>query len=106
LFIEVIGESFSDTIHRFLHDVTSSANFSGKGVSVYAETAGVVVIKLPATTEGITDIQIRDAAGRLVYTGSTNTLETSVQLAQANGIYYVTLNSAIGVQVRKVFIQQ
>ena len=87
-------------------EVNSSANFSGKGASVHAEAAGVVVIKLPATTEGITDIQIRDAAGKLVYTGSTNTLETSVQLAQANGIYYVTLNSASGVEVRKVFIQQ
>jgi hypothetical protein len=88
------------------NEVNSSANFSGKGASVHAESAGVVVIKLPATTEGITDIQIRDAAGRLVYTGSTNTLETSVRLEQANGIYYVTLNSATGVEVRKVFIQQ
>jgi hypothetical protein len=87
-------------------EVNSSANFSGKGASVYAEAAGVVVIKLPASTEGVTDIQIRDAAGRLVYTGSTNSLETSVQLAQANGIYYVTLNSTSGVEVRKVFIQQ
>ena len=88
------------------NEVNGSANFSGKGASVHAESAGVVVIKLPATTEGITDIQIRDAAGKLVYTGSTNTLETSVQLEQANGIYYVTLNSASGVEVRKVFIQQ
>jgi hypothetical protein len=88
------------------NEVNGSANFSGKGASVHAEAAGVVVIKLPATTEGVTDIQIRDAAGRLVYTGSTNTLETSVQLEQANGIYYVTLNSATGVEVRKVFIQQ
>ena len=88
------------------NEVNSSANFSGKGASVHAESAGVVVIKLPATTEGITDIQIRDAAGKLVYTGSTNTLETSIQLAQANGIYYVTLNSATGVEVLKVFIQQ
>jgi hypothetical protein len=88
------------------NEVNSSAKFSGKGASVHAESAGVVVIKLPATTEGISYIQIRDAAGRLVYTGSTNTLETSVQLAQANGIYYVTLNSTSGVEVRKVFIQQ
>ena len=88
------------------NEVNGSANFSGKGASVHAESAGVVVIKLPATTEGITNIQIRDAAGKLVYSGSTNTLETSVQLAQANGIYYVTLNSASGVEVRKVFIQQ
>jgi hypothetical protein len=87
-------------------EVNSSANFSGKGASVHAEAAGVVVIKLPASTEGVTDIQIRDAAGRVVYTGSTNTLETSVQLSQANGIYYVTLNSTSGVEVRKVFIQQ
>jgi autotransporter-associated beta strand protein len=88
------------------NEVNGSANFSGKGASVHAESAGVVVIKLPATTEGVTDIQIRDAAGRLVYTGSTNTLETSVQLEQANGIYYVTLNGTSGVEVRKVFIQQ
>lgn len=88
------------------NEVNSAANFSGKGASVHAEAAGVVIIKLPATTEGVTNIQIRDAAGKLVYTGSTNTLETSVQLEQANGIYYVTLNSAAGVEVRKVFIQQ
>ncbi len=87
-------------------EVNSSANFSGKGASVHAEAAGVVVIKLPASTEGVTDIQIRDAAGRVVYTGSTNTLETSVKLEQANGIYYVTLNATSGVEVRKVFIQQ
>ena len=87
-------------------EVNNSANFSGKGANVHAEAAGVVVIKLPASTEGVTDIQIRDAAGRLVYTGATNTLETSVQLAKANGIYYVTLNTASGVEVRKVFIQQ
>jgi hypothetical protein len=87
-------------------EVNSSSNFSGKGASVHAEAAGVVVIKLPASTEGVTDIQIRDAAGKVVYTGSTNTLETSVQLAQANGIYYVTLNSTSGVKVRKVFVQQ
>jgi hypothetical protein len=35
-----------------------------------------------------------------------NNLETSVELAQANGIYYVTLSSNTGVEVRKVFIQQ
>jgi hypothetical protein len=88
------------------NEVNSSANFSGKGANVYAESAGVVVIKLPASTEGVTDIQIRDAAGKLVYSGSMNNLETSVELAQANGIYYVTLSSNTGVEVRKVFIQQ
>ena len=87
-------------------EVNSSANFSGKGANVHAEAAGVVVIKLPASAEGVTDIQIRDAAGKLVYAGSMNNLETSVQLAQANGIYYVTLSSNTGVEVRKVFIQQ
>ena len=88
------------------NEVNSSASFSGKGASVHAESAGVVVIKLPASTEGITDIQIRDAAGKLVYAGSTNALETSVQLEQANGIYYVTLKGTTGVEVRKVFVQQ
>jgi hypothetical protein len=88
------------------NEVNSSANFSGKGANVYAESAGVVVIKLPASAEGVTDIQIRDAAGKVVYAGSMNNLETSVELAQANGIYYVTLSSNTGVEVHKVFIQQ
>jgi hypothetical protein len=88
------------------NEVGSAANFNGKGANVHAEAAGVVVIKLPASTEGSTDIQIRDAAGKLVYNGSTSNLQTSVQLAHANGIYYVTLSSNNGVEVRKVFVQQ
>jgi autotransporter-associated beta strand protein len=103
LHFQLIDDAVTTNVYN---EVSSSANFSGKGASVHAEAAGVVVIKLPASTEGVTDIQIRDAAGRVVYTGSTNTLETSVQLSQANGIYYVTLNSTSGVEVRKVFIQQ
>jgi autotransporter-associated beta strand protein len=103
LHFQLIDDAVPTNVYN---EVNSSANFSGKGANVHAEAAGVVVIKLPASTEGVTDIQIRDAAGRIVYTGSTNTLETSVQLSQANGIYYVTLNSNAGVEVRKVFIQQ
>jgi hypothetical protein len=103
LHFQLIDDAVPTNVYN---EVNSSANFSGKGANVHVEAAGVVVIKLPASTEGVTDIQIRDAAGRLVYTGSTNDFETSVQLEQANGIYYVTLNSASGVEVRKVFIQQ
>jgi hypothetical protein len=103
LHFQLIDDAVTTNVYN---EVNSSANFNGKGASVHAEAAGVVVIKLPASTEGLTDIQIRDAAGKIVYTGSTNTLETSVQLSQANGIYYVTLNSTSGVEVRKVFIQQ
>jgi hypothetical protein len=103
LHFQLIDDAVPTNVYN---EVNNSANFSGKGANVHAEAAGVVVIKLPASTEGVTDIQIRDAAGRIVYTGSTNTLETSVQLSQANGIYYVTLNSNAGVEVRKVFIQQ
>lgn len=88
------------------NEVGAYATFNGKGANVHAEAAGVVVIKMPAATEGATDIQIRDAAGKLVYSGSMNALETSVQLTEANGIYYVTLNSATGVEVKKVFLQQ
>ncbi|MEN9742308.1 MAG: hypothetical protein RLZZ65_113 [Bacteroidota bacterium] len=88
------------------NEVGSAANFNGKGANVHAEAAGVVVIKLLTSTEGATDIQIRDAAGKLVYNGSTSNLQTNVQLAQANGIYYVTLSSKNGVEVRKVFVQQ
>jgi hypothetical protein len=103
LHFQLIDDAVPTNVYN---EVNSSANFSGKGANVHAEAAGVVVIKLPASAEGVTDIQIRDAAGKIVYTGFTNTLETSVQLAQANGIYYVTLNSTSGVEVRKVFIQQ
>jgi hypothetical protein len=103
LHFQLIDDAVPTNVYN---EVNSSANFSGKGANVYAESAGVVVIKLPASTEGVTDIQIRDAAGKLVYTGSMNNLETSVELAQANGIYYVTLSSNTGVEVRKVFIQQ
>jgi autotransporter-associated beta strand protein len=103
LHFQLIDDAVPTNVYN---EVNSSANFSGKGANVHAEAAGVVVIKLPASTEGVTDIQIRDAAGKVVYTGSTNALETSVQLSQANGIYYVTLNSNAGLEVRKVFIQQ
>jgi hypothetical protein len=103
LHFQLIDDAVPTNVYN---EVNSSANFSGKGASVYAESAGVVVIKLPASSEGVTDIQIRDAAGKLVYAGSMNNLETSVELAQANGIYYVTLSSNTGVEVRKVFIQQ
>jgi hypothetical protein len=103
LHFQLIDDAVPTNVYN---EVNSSANFSGKGANVHAEAAGVVVIKLPASTEGVTDIQIKDATGKVVYTGSTNNLETSVQLAQANGIYYVTLNSTSGVEVRKVFIQQ
>jgi hypothetical protein len=103
LHFQLIDDAVPTNVYN---EVNSSANFSGKGANVHAEAAGVVVIKLPASTEGVTDIQIRDAAGKLVYAGSMNNLETSVQLAQANGIYYVTLGSSTGVEVRKVFIQQ
>jgi hypothetical protein len=103
LHFQLIDDAVPTNVYN---EVNSSANFNGKGANVHAEAAGVVVIKLPASTEGVTDIQIRDAAGRIVYTGSTHTLETSVQLEQANGIYYVTLNSNAGVEVRKVFVQQ
>jgi hypothetical protein len=103
LHFQLIDDAVPTNVYN---EVNSSANFSGKGATVYAESAGVVVIKLPASAEGVTDIQIRDAAGKLVYAGSMNNLETSVELAQANGIYYVTLSSNTGVEVRKVFIQQ
>jgi len=103
LHFQLIDDAVPTNVYN---EVNSSANFSGKGANVYAESAGVVVIKLSASAEGVTDIQIRDAAGKLVYAGSMNNLETSVELAQANGIYYVTLSSNTGVEVRKVFIQQ
>jgi hypothetical protein len=103
LHFQLIDDAVPTNVYN---EVNSSANFSGKGASVYAESAGVVVIKLPASAEGVNDIQIRDAAGKVVYAGSMNNLETSVELAQANGIYYVTLSSNTGVEVHKVFIQQ
>jgi hypothetical protein len=72
--------------------------------NVYSEGVGVVVIKLPATDDVATDVQIYDAAGRVFFTGTLKSLETKVQLNQAKGIYYVSLSSSNGMEVRKVFI--
>ena len=73
--------------------------------NVYTEGAGVVVIKLPTSDEVATDVQIYDAAGRPFFSGTLKSLETKIQLEQAKGIYYVSLTSVNGVEVRKVFIQ-
>ncbi len=73
--------------------------------NVYSEGAGVVVIKLPTTDDVATDVQIYDASGRVYFTGTMKTLESKIQLEQAKGIYYVSLTSVNGVEVRKVFIQ-
>jgi hypothetical protein len=72
---------------------------------VYAESDGLVVVKLSVTDNIATDVQIYDAAGRTFFTGTLKTLETKIQLEQAKGIYYVSLTSVNGVEVRKVFIQ-
>ena len=103
LHFNIIDDTFPINVYN---EVENYANYSEKGASVYAQAEGVVIIKLPVSTEGVTDIEIRDATGKLVYAGNTNILETSIQLPQANGIYYVTLKSSAGVHVRKVFIQQ
>jgi hypothetical protein len=73
--------------------------------NVYSEGAGVVVIKLPTTDDVATDVQIYDAAGRTFFSGTLKSLETKIQLEQAKGIYYISLTSVNGVEVRKVFIQ-
>jgi hypothetical protein len=73
--------------------------------NVYSEGAGMVVIKLPTTDDVATDVQIYDAAGRTFFSGTLKSLETKIQLEQAKGIYYVSLISVNGVEVRKVFIQ-
>jgi hypothetical protein len=73
--------------------------------NVYTEGAGVIVIKLPTKDDVATDVQIYDAAGRTFFSGTLKTLETKIQLEQAKGIYYVSLTSVDGVEVRKVFIQ-
>ena len=103
LHFNIIDDTFPINVYN---EVENYANYSEKGASVYAQAEGVVIIKLPVSNEGVTDIEIRDATGKLVYAGNTNILETSIQLPQANGIYYVTLKSSAGVHVRKVFIQQ
>jgi hypothetical protein len=88
------------------HDLVSDADFCEKGPSVYAEAAGVVVIDLSATTQSITAIEIKDASGKVVYTGALTDQQTKIQLQQANGIYYVSLNTEKGIEVHKLFVQQ
>jgi predicted nucleotidyltransferase len=88
------------------HDLVSAADFCEKGPSVYAEAAGVVVIDLSATTQSVTAIEIKDASGKVVYTGALTDQQSKIQLQQANGIYYVSLNTEKGIEVHKLFVQQ
>jgi hypothetical protein len=89
-----------------LHDLVSDADFCEKGPRVYAEAAGVVVIDVAASTQSVSAIEIKDATGKVVYSGALTDQQTKIQLQQANGIYYVALNSEKGIEVHKVFVQQ
>jgi glutamine cyclotransferase len=65
-----------------------------------------VVIDVSETTQSITAIDIKDASGKVVYTGELTDLQTKIQLQQANGIYYVSVTTENGIAVHKVFVQQ
>lgn len=88
------------------HDLVSDADFCEKGPSVYAEAAGVVVIDVSATTQRVSAIEIKDASGKMVYSGALKDQQTKIQLQQANGIYYVSLNTEKGMEVHKIYLQQ
>jgi hypothetical protein len=88
------------------HDLVSDADFCEKGPSVYAEAAGVVVIDLSGITQSVTTIEIKDASGKVIYAGALTDQQTKIQLRQANGIYYVSLNTEKGTEVHKLFVQQ
>ena len=48
----------------------------------------------------------KDASGKVVYSGALTDQQTKIQLHQANGIYYVSLNTEKGMEVHKLFVQQ
>ncbi|MEY4351639.1 MAG: hypothetical protein RL078_1718, partial [Bacteroidota bacterium] len=99
-------ELISPEVFGNAHDLVSAADFCEKGPRVYAEAAGVVVIDVSETTQSITAIDIKDASGKVVYTGELTDLQTKIQLQQANGIYYVSVTTEDGIAVHKVFVQQ
>jgi hypothetical protein len=88
------------------NELDSAADFCEKETTVHAETAGVVVIKIPEASALVKAVQIRDAAGKLVYDGPLESLENRIALQVANGIYYVALISDTAIDVRKIFIEQ
>jgi hypothetical protein len=101
----VLHLKLKDLLSPSTPNVESANEMAANHAIVYAESAGLVVVKLPVTDNVATDVQIYDAAGRTFFSGTLKSLETKIQLEQAKGIYYVSLTSVNGVEVRKVFIQ-
>lgn len=100
----VLHLKLKDLLSPSTPNFESANEMAANHAIVYAESAGLVVVKLPATDNVSTDVQIYDAAGRTFFSGTLKSLESKIQLEQAKGIYYVSLTSVNGVEVRKVFI--
>ena len=88
------------------NELDASADFCEKGANVHLDGAGVVVIELPENSVAQTEVQITDAAGKLVYKGQLQQLENRIVIPTANGFYYVALRTATNTEYHKILIAQ
>jgi hypothetical protein len=88
------------------NELDASADFCEKRANVHLDGAGVVVIELPENSVAKTEVQITDAAGKLIYKGQLQQLENRIAIPTANGFYYVALRTATNTEYHKILSAQ
>lgn len=88
------------------NELDTAADFCQKGAKVHAEGTGVVVIELPEDSVEQTQVQITDAAGKLIYQGQLQQMENRITIPTANGYYYVSLSTTTTIEYHKILIAQ
>jgi hypothetical protein len=80
----------------------------GSNVQISADAKGKVQISLdqPETDKVEGTVQATDANGKVVYAGKLEGALTSFELNVPTGIYYLTVQTANQVEMKKVFIQE
>jgi hypothetical protein len=76
-------------------------------VQITSDARGKVVITLEQTENSKVEgtVQVTDANGRMVYNGTLEGVQSTIQLDVPSGIYYLTVQSGNITENKKVFIQ-
>jgi autotransporter-associated beta strand protein len=108
-------------LHFFMPDATITAQgpsnswvedetsyTEGGSVQIAADSKGKVQISLdqPETDKAEGTVQATDANGRVVYSGALEGALTIFELNVPTGVYYLTVQTANQIEMKKVFIQE
>ncbi|MEN9969606.1 MAG: hypothetical protein RIR94_1811, partial [Bacteroidota bacterium] len=76
-------------------------------VQITSDARGKVVITLDQTENSKAEgtVNVTDANGRMVYSGTLEGVESMIQLEVPTGVYYLTVQSGSTTEKKKVFIQ-